>query len=71
MAAVTPGSAAAEAGLKAGDVVTELAGHAVTDASGLTAAAREQATGTTVKITFQRGGQEQDADITFGAATAG
>ncbi|MBT2552801.1 trypsin-like peptidase domain-containing protein [Arthrobacter sp. ISL-5] len=71
VAAVTPGSAAAEAGLKAGDVVTELAGHTVTDASELTAAAREQAAGTTVKITFQRDGQDQEADITLGAATAG
>lgn len=71
VAAVNPGSTAAEAGLKAGDVVTGLAGHTVTDASELTAAAREQAAGTTVKITFQRGGQDQSADITLGAATAG
>ena len=71
VAAVTPGSAAAKAGLKVGDVVTELAGHTVTDASELTAAAREQAAGTTVKITFQRDGQDQEADITLGAATAG
>ncbi len=71
VASVSPGSAAAEAGLKAGDVVTGLAGHTVTDASGLTAAAREQAAGTTVKITFQRGSQDQTADITLGAATAG
>lgn len=71
VAAVSPGSAAAEAGLKAGDVVTGLAGHTVTDASELTAAAREQAAGTTVKITFQRDGQDQAADVTLGAATAG
>lgn len=71
VAAVTPGSAAANAGLKVGDVVTALAGHPVTDASELTAAAREQAAGTTVKITFQRDGQDQEADITLGAATAG
>lgn len=71
VAAVTPGSAAAKAGLKVGDVVTELAGNTVTDASELTAAAREQAAGTTVKITFRRDGQDQEADITLGAATAG
>lgn len=71
VAAVTPGSAAAKAGLKIGDVVTELAGHTVTDASELTAAAREQAAGTTAKITFQRDGQDQEADITLGAAAAG
>jgi putative serine protease PepD len=71
VAAVTPGSAAAKAGLKVGDVVTALAGHTVTDASELTAAAREQAAGSTVKVTFQRGGQDQEADVTLGAATAG
>lgn len=71
VASVTAGSAADKAGLKAGDVITELAGRTVTDASELTAAAREQAAGTTVKITFLRGGQTQAADVTLGAATAG
>ncbi|MFE5835314.1 S1C family serine protease [Arthrobacter sp. NPDC056493] len=69
VASVTSGSAADKAGLKAGDVVTGLAGRTVTDASELTAAAREQAAGATVKITFQRDGQEQTADITLGAAS--
>jgi putative serine protease PepD len=68
VASVTSGSAADKAGLKAGDVVTGLAGRTVTDASELTAAAREQAAGSTVKITFQRGGQDQTADITLDAA---
>jgi putative serine protease PepD len=69
VASVTSGSAADKAGLKAGDVVTGLAGRTVTDASELTAAAREQAAASTVKITYQRGGQEQSADITLGAAS--
>ncbi|GAB14941.1 S1 family peptidase [Arthrobacter globiformis NBRC 12137] len=69
VASVTSGSAADKAGLKAGDVVTGLAGRTVTDASELTAAAREQAAGATVKITFQRDGEEQTADITLGAAS--
>jgi putative serine protease PepD len=69
VASVTSGSAADKAGLKAGDVVTGLAGRTVTDASELTAAAREQAAASTVKITFQRDGQEQSADITLGAAS--
>lgn len=71
VAAVTAGSAADKAGLKAGDVITGLAGRTVTDASELTAAAREQAAGATVKVTFLRGGQAQAADVTLGAATAG
>ncbi|MFE4543426.1 S1C family serine protease [Arthrobacter sp. NPDC056727] len=69
VASVTSGSAADKAGLQAGDVVTGLAGRTVTDASELTAAAREQAAGSTVKITFRRGGQEQSADITLDAAS--
>ncbi|MGO4805394.1 S1C family serine protease [Arthrobacter sp. 2MCAF15] len=70
-AAVTPGSAADKAGLKAGDVITGLGGRSVSDASELTAATREQAAGATVKVTFVRDGQEQSTDVTLGAATAG
>jgi len=69
VASVSGGSAADKAGLQAGDVVTGLAGRTVTDASELTAAAREQAAGSTVKITFQRDGQEQSAGITLDAAS--
>lgn len=70
-AAVTPGSAADKAGLKAGDVITGLGVRSVSDASELTAATREQAAGATVKVTFVRDGQEQSMDVTLGAATAG
>jgi putative serine protease PepD len=68
---VTPGSAADKAGVKAGDVITGLGGRSVTDASELTAAAREQAAGATVKVTFVRGSQQQSTDVTLGASTAG
>lgn len=71
VAAVTPGSAADKAGLKAGDVITYLGGRTVTDASELTAAAREQAAGATVKATFDRDGEQHSTDVTLGAATAG
>jgi putative serine protease PepD len=71
VSSVTPGSAADKAGLKAGDVITGLRGRSVTDASELTAAAREQAAGATVKITYVRGSQEQSTDVTLGAATVG
>lgn len=66
VAAVTPGAAAATAGLKVGDVITDLGARSVTDASELTAAAREQAAGATVKVTFQRAGKEQSLDVTLG-----
>ncbi|CAI3794985.1 S1C family serine protease [Pseudarthrobacter sp. MM222] len=71
ISAVTPGSGAASAGLKAGDVITGLAGRSITDASELTAAAHEHAAGTTVKVTYQRGGKELSTDVVLGSATAG
>ncbi|MDN4645893.1 S1C family serine protease [Arthrobacter sp. PsM3] len=71
VAAVTQGGAADEAGIKASDVITELGGRSMTDASELSAAAREQAAGASVKVTFVLGGQQQSTDATLGAATAG
>ncbi|MDQ0851101.1 putative serine protease PepD [Arthrobacter sp. B3I9] len=71
ISAVTAGSGAASAGLKAGDVVTGLAGRSITDASELIAAAHEHAAGTTVKVTYQRDGKEASVDVVLGSATAG
>ncbi|WP_341867126.1 S1C family serine protease [Arthrobacter oryzae] len=71
VAAVTPDSAADRAGLKSGDVITNLGSRSVTDSSELTAAAREQAAGATVKVSFIRAGQVHSTDITLGAATTG
>ena len=68
---MTPGSGAASAGLKAGDVVTGLAGRSITDASELTAAAHEHAAGTTVKVTYLRGGNELSTDVVLGSASVG
>ncbi|MCU1531831.1 MAG: protease Do [Arthrobacter sp.] len=68
ISAVTPGSGAASAHLLAGDVVTGLAGRSITDASELTAAAHEHAAGTTVKVTYQRGGKELSTDVVLGSA---
>lgn len=71
ISAVTSGSGAASAGLKAGDVVIGLAGRSITDASELTAAAHEHAAGTTVKVNYLRGGKELSTDVVLGSATAG
>jgi putative serine protease PepD len=68
VAAVTPGSTAAAAGLKAGDVITDLGGRSVSDASGLQAAAGAMAAGTTVKLIVQRAGHQQTVEIALGAA---
>lgn len=68
VATVEAGSAAAKAGIKAGDVVTRFNDLAITDPNQLTAAVREQPAGASVKITIQRSGREQQLDVTLGAA---
>ncbi|MDN4646166.1 S1C family serine protease [Arthrobacter sp. PsM3] len=68
VATVESGSAADKAGIKVGDVVTKFQDLAISDPNQLTAAVREQAAGATVKVTVLRGGQEQQLDVTLGAA---
>lgn len=68
VATVESGSAAAKAGIKVGDVVTKFQGLTISDPNQLTAAVREQAAGASVKVTVLRNGQEQDLDVTLGAA---
>ncbi len=65
ISAVTAGSAAAEAGLQAGDVVTGLGSRTVSDAAELTAAVREQAAGAAVTVAFDRAGKEQTVEVTL------
>lgn len=68
VATVEPGSAADKAGLKVGDVVTKFQDLSISDPNQLTAAVREQTAGATVKVTVLRNGQEQQLDVTLGAA---
>lgn len=68
VATVEPGSAAANAGIKVGDVITRFNDLTISEPNQLTAAVREQAAGAKVKITVQRNGQEQTLDVTLGAA---
>ncbi|MET3919637.1 trypsin-like peptidase domain-containing protein [Arthrobacter sp. UYEF20] len=68
VATVESGSAADKAGIKVGDVVTKFQDLSVSDPNQLTAAVREQAAGATVKVTVLRNGQEQQLDVTLGAA---
>jgi putative serine protease PepD len=65
---VKPGSAAAAAGLQAGDVVTSLNGFTVTTADGLIAATHYYAPGTAVSLTYQRDGQSHTTRATLGAS---
>lgn len=68
VATVEPNSAAAKAGIKVGDVVTKFNDLVISEPNQLTAAVREQAGGSTVKITVLRNGQEQTFDVTLGTA---
>lgn len=65
---VDAGSPAAEAGLEAGDVVTQLNDFTVTSADGLIAATRYYAPGTEVTVTYTRGGDSHTTKVTLGSA---
>ena len=66
---VTGGQAADKAGIRAGDIITGFAGRHIGDASELTAAVREQAAGSTAKVTLERNGQPMELDVTLGSAS--
>ena len=66
IADVTGGGAAADAGLKADDIVTAFNGVPVTSASDLTAQVRAAAAGSDAKVTYIRNGKEFEADVTLG-----
>ena len=57
IASVTPGSAAAQAGLKRGDIVTKVDNQPIQDASSLVATIRGHRPGDPVNLTVVRGGQ--------------
>lgn len=63
---VTPGGAAEQAGLRAGDVVTGFNGIPITDQTDLTAQVRAMAGGAEAEITFTRDGESQTVDVTLG-----
>ncbi|QLD13053.1 S1C family serine protease [Microbacterium oleivorans] len=63
---VTPGGAAATAGLQQGDIVTTFDDIAITDQVDLTAQVRALAAGSEVEVTYVRDGREQTATVTLG-----
>ncbi|MBG6085590.1 S1C family serine protease [Zhihengliuella flava] len=63
---VVDGSAAAEAGLTEGDVITGVDDRLVDDSLSLTAVVREYAAGETATVHYVRNGQERTADVTLG-----
>ncbi len=62
-----PGTPAAEAGLKSGDVITKLNGQAIKDAADLTRRVGALKPGDNAEISFLRDGKERTADITLGS----
>jgi putative serine protease PepD len=66
---VTPGSPAQRAGLRTGDVVTEIDGQTVESAEALIVAIRTHRPGERVRLDFERGGQSRQATVTLGQQT--
>lgn len=65
---IVDGSAAARAGLKAGDVITEFNGKSVGGAESLTGFVRAQAVGSEVKLTIVRDGAAREIDVTLASS---
>ncbi|HVM19301.1 MAG TPA: trypsin-like peptidase domain-containing protein, partial [Egibacteraceae bacterium] len=65
---VAPGSAAADAGLQRGDIITALDGEAVTSMGDLAGLISSRSPGDEVTVTIMRSGEEQALDVTLGAA---
>ncbi|MCL2514793.1 MAG: trypsin-like peptidase domain-containing protein [Microbacteriaceae bacterium] len=66
---ISSGGAAQKAGLKVGDVVTNVDGVPVTSSTDLTAQIRAAAAGSTVKITYVRSGKTYQVSVTLGTYT--
>lgn len=66
--AVAPGSAADEAGLRQGDIVTAVDGEPIDSMAALAGAIRRRAPGDQVTLTLVRGSEEIEVDATLGAA---
>jgi putative serine protease PepD len=66
---VQPGTAAADAGLKTGDVITAVGDRPVTTSTELTAAVRGKAPGSKVTLKVKRGNDTTSVDVTLGSAS--
>lgn len=64
---VTPNGPAADAGLRDGDIITELNGSLVADATDLIVGIRSLAPGETVTLTVERDGATRTVEVTLGS----
>ncbi len=71
IASVVQNSAAAQAGLRAGDVIIQVGSQAVNDASSLGDALAAKNPGDTVAVTIMRGSQQLTVNATLGELQAG
>lgn len=69
LSTVQSGSPAANAGLKAGDVITAVGNQRIEDADGLVAAIRSHAPNDKVTLTYTRDGKTNTTDVTLGSST--
>jgi putative serine protease PepD len=69
VSAVSAGSGASSAGLKAGDVITAVDGTKAATAEKLRAIIAAHKPGDTITLTIQRGGSSQTLKATLGAKT--
>jgi putative serine protease PepD len=67
LAAVDPKGPAAEAGLRAGDLVVRIDGHPVAAPGDLIALVRKYAPGSVVAVEYRRGGETRTASVTLAA----
>jgi putative serine protease PepD len=63
---VTSGGPADKAGIKKGDVITDLGGQRIDSSSALVAAVRSHAPGTEVSLTYLRDGKSHTVNVTLG-----
>jgi S1-C subfamily serine protease len=66
---VEDGSAAADAGLRVGDVITAVGDRPVTSSTELTAAVRSYAPGSKVELTVRRGHASSTTEVTLGSTS--
>ena len=66
--AIVPGGAAAKAGLKAGDIITEIDGRAITSSDELIVAIRSHNVGEKIEVTYKRNGVSKTVTLTLSAS---
>jgi putative serine protease PepD len=66
---VTAGSPAQRAGLRTGDVITQINNQPVDNAETLIVAIRTHRPGESVRLDFERGGKPQQVSVTLGQQT--